>query len=264
MPEIKDSQAGGVSKHTQNFYDAVGWTVTGDATVDAQKWEDLRTCAANYVSACRLRVLHHLPESGERLLDMASGPIQYPEYLRFSESFAKRVCVDLSDRALSIARAKLGSRGEYLQGDFLELDIPSDLFDASISLHTIYHIDAGQQAAAVRKLLKVTKPGAPVVIIYSNPHYPGAVLMKIKRFVSQKKGDIYFRAFPLRWWQQFQDTAEVEIHPWRTFEVRAQKLLFPDNSLGCRMFSCLYALEERFPAFFKSFGCYPMIVLRKR
>jgi len=259
-----DSQASAVSRQTQNFYDAVGWTDTGAATVDAQKWEDLRACARDYVSACRLRVLRHLPKSGEKLLDMASGPIQYPEYLRFSENFAKRVCVDLSDRALNIARDRLGERGEYLHGDFLELEIPCDSFDAAVSLHTIYHIDSVRQAAAVRKLLDVTKPGAPVVIVYSNPRYPGALLLKLKRRLSRRQGDIYFHPFPLSWWQQFQDTANVNIYPWRAFEVRAQKLLFPDNAFGRKMFGWLYSLEEHFPAFFRSFGCYPMIVLRKR
>lgn len=264
MPETKDSQSSTVSEQTKSFYDDVGWTVTGDATVDAQKWEDLRACAETYVSACRLRVLRHLPENGERLLDMASGPIQYPEYLRFSEHFAKRVCVDLSERALAIAQAKLGSRGEYLHGDFLELNIASNSFDAAVSLHTIYHIDMARQAAAVRELIRVTKPGAPIVVVYSNPRYPGAALLRIKRHLSKKPGDIYFHPFPLGWWQQFQDTAEVEIHPWRTFEARTQKLLFPDNAVGRKMLAWLYALEERFPAFFKSLGCYPMIVLRKR
>jgi 2-polyprenyl-3-methyl-5-hydroxy-6-metoxy-1,4-benzoquinol methylase len=264
MKQTRDSPATTVSKQTRDFYDTVGWTLTDDATVDAQKWEDLRPCAAEYVSACRLRVLRHLPKSGERLLDMASGPIQYPEYLRLSENFAKRVCVDLSDRALTLAQGKLGARGEYLQGDFLEMEIPSDTFDATISLHTIYHMDATQQADAVRKLLKVTKPGAPIVIVYSNPRYPGAPLLQIKRRLSKNKGDIYFHPFPLNWWRQFGDAADVEIHPWRTFEARAQRLLFPNNALGRKMLACLYGLEDRFPALFKSFGCYPMIVLRKR
>jgi hypothetical protein len=41
MPESKDPSASAVSDQTKNFYDAVDWTVTGDA----QKWEDLRPCA---------------------------------------------------------------------------------------------------------------------------------------------------------------------------------------------------------------------------
>lgn len=109
-------------------------------------------------------MLRHLPKSGERLLDMASGPIQYPEYLRFSENFARRVCADIFERALDIARTRLGDRGEYLHGDFLELDISANSMDATACLHTLYHIDRARQAAAVRKLIEFTMPGAPVVI----------------------------------------------------------------------------------------------------
>lgn len=264
MNETAEPEASTVSKQTQDFYNTVGWTVMGDATVDAQKWEDLRPFAAEYVSACRLRVLRHLPSSGERLLDMASGPIQHLEYLRFSENFSKRVCVDLSERALSIAQAKLGVRGEYLRGDFLDMEMAADSFDAAVSLHTIYHIDAKRQADAVRKLLEVTKPGAPVIVVYSNPRYPGALLLRVRRRFSRKKGAIYFHPFPLSWWKQFGDVADVQIHPWRTFDARAQKLFFPNNVFGGKLLSYLFALEERFPTVFKSFGCYPMIVLRKR
>ena len=40
------------------------------------------------------------------MLDMASGPIQYPEYLVYSSNFKKRYCVDLSKNALEAAKKK--------------------------------------------------------------------------------------------------------------------------------------------------------------
>ena len=90
-----------VTNQVKNFYETKGWTQVGDVTSDAAAFEDLREAARSYVSACRLRVLKHLPKGGHRLLDMASGPIQYPEYLKYSEGFDTRVCVDLSARAQS-------------------------------------------------------------------------------------------------------------------------------------------------------------------
>ncbi len=59
------------------FYNTVGWETEGEVTEDARRWEDLREYARGYVGKCRLRVLKHIPESGENLLDVASGPIQY-------------------------------------------------------------------------------------------------------------------------------------------------------------------------------------------
>ena len=78
------------------FYNTEGWETEDGITEDARRWEDLREHAQEYVKKCRLRVCNHIPESGENILDMASGPIQYKEYLEYSRNFEKRYCVDLS------------------------------------------------------------------------------------------------------------------------------------------------------------------------
>ncbi len=69
------------------FYNEVGWETDGEDTEDAIRFEDLRDCAKEYVGKCRLRVLRHIPAEGENMLDMASGPIQYKEYLEYSKNF---------------------------------------------------------------------------------------------------------------------------------------------------------------------------------
>jgi len=148
------------SESVSKFYNEVGWETDGDDTEDAIRFEDLRRCAKEYVTKCRLRVLRHMPAQGENMLDMASGPIQYQEYLEYSKNFKKRYCVDLSSKALRDARNKIGSHGEYFHGNFLDMDFENNFFDCTISLHTIYHIDKDKQENAVRKLLAVTKPGA--------------------------------------------------------------------------------------------------------
>src|ERR1700757_4995674 len=90
-----------VESKVRDFYNQKGWTQGNDReSVDAVLWEDLRDVAASYVSDCRRRVLKELPASGERLLDAASGPIQYPEYLEYQAGFGRRVCVDISQSAL--------------------------------------------------------------------------------------------------------------------------------------------------------------------
>jgi len=151
------------------FYSKGGWEEEFGVTEDARRFEDLRDCARDYVSRCRLRVMHHIPATGDKILDMASGPIQFPEYLEFSRNFAKRYCVDLSSQALESAEKKLGEHGVYLRGSFFDLELAPDMFDCAISLHTIYHIDRDLQEKAVRKLIAVCKPGAPLVVVYSNP-----------------------------------------------------------------------------------------------
>ncbi len=157
-------------ERVSKFYDTVGWTVEEGITEDARRWEDLREHAKAYVSKCRLRVLNHIPGKGENMLDMGSGPIQYEEYIEYSRNFRKRYCVDLSAKDLETAKQKIGDHGIFSHGSFFDIQIGEDFFDCTISLHTIYHIDKDRQEDAVRKLVRVTRPGKPVIIVYSNPN----------------------------------------------------------------------------------------------
>jgi SAM-dependent methyltransferase len=260
VPDVEDQ--------VRDFYDQKGWQAeaTGPDTVyaDAGLWEDLRPCAAEYVSSCRRKVLGFLPTHGELLLDAGSGPIQYPEYLEYSAGFAKRVCVDLSQRALDEARAKLGDRGEYVRASLLDLPFPDDHFDASVSLHTIYHVEKDQQERAMRELLRVLKPDARAVVVYANPDRLAARLKRLaRRRPNSTSAPIYFFAHPLRWWERFSDDAGVEIVPWRFLNANESRRLIPDNAIGVGMFRALLAFERAFPSRATRWGCYPMIVLTK-
>jgi len=263
------------------FYNTVGWETEGEITEDAKRWEDLREYAREYVGKCRLRVLSHIPESGENLLDMASGPIQYKEYLEYSRNFKKRYCVDLSSSALEGAKKKIGDHGVFLHGSFFDITLEEDFFDCTVSLHTIYHIDKDKQEEAVRKLIKVTKPGKPVIIVYSNPNTfisslrsslplrafrrARNLLKKTERNMQKEQGvSLYFHPHSIEWWDRFSDIAHLQVLPWRSFGSDIQKRLIPNNKVGGLMFNLLFNLEERFPGFFVKHFQYPMIILTKR
>ncbi|MDX2470401.1 MAG: class I SAM-dependent methyltransferase [SAR324 cluster bacterium] len=259
-------------KKVSDFYKNQGWEKEGEDTEDAIRWEDLRENSQEYLQKCRMRIYEHIPKAGQYILDMASGPIQYPEYLEYSKNFEKRYCVDLSEKALEGAKKKLGERGEYLCGSFFDLELEENFFDCSISLHTIYHMDKEKQAEAVRKLIKVTKVGKPVIIIYSNPDtlvsklsFPIKLIRGIKNLVTKKiEPDLYFFAHPIRWWRQFDDEAEVEILPWRSLAANIQKLIVPDNKLGKSILRETFKVEEKYPNFFVKNFQYPMIILTKK
>jgi ubiquinone/menaquinone biosynthesis C-methylase UbiE len=260
-------------ERVSKFYNTVGWETAGGITEDARRWEDLRECAKDYVSKCRLRVLAHIPEGGDRILDMASGPIQYIEYLAYSRNFKQRYCVDLSSAALEQARKKIGEHGVFLNGSFLNIEMEPNFFDCTISLHTIYHIDKDRQEEAVRKLVDVTRPGKPVIIVYSNPNMFYSGLLGRARNIRQKfvKGErpadessLYFYAHPIEWWRRYGDVADVKILPWRSLGSGAQKKLIPNNRCGKWMLEVLFKLEGRFPDLFVNYLQYPMIVLTKK
>lgn len=215
-------------------------------------------------------------------MDMASGPIQFKEYLEYSKKYAKRYCVDLSGSALMAARKKIGDHGVFLLGSFFDVELEENLFDCTISLHTIYHIDKDKQEEAVRRLIAVTKRGRPIVVVYSNPkawlRYAGAALrasgvtsflrrvngLLSKRNVVAPDTELYFFDYPLAWWHRFHDVAELKVVPWRSFSSNQQKALIPDGKLGKWLFRILFRLEETFPDFFVKHFQYPMIVLKKR
>lgn len=260
----------------KNFYNELGWKSSGDSNFnDAVLYEDLRNCAIQYVNKCRLKLLDYIPKKGNSMLDMASGPIQYQEYLKYSENFNHRYCVDLSKDALDSAQIKIGEKGKFFLGSFFDIDFEENFFDCSISLHTIYHMHKNSQAKAIKKLIKVTKNNAPIIIIYENPYSIDRLItspiklfklfLTLGNFFSFKKyKKPYFWAHSIRWWNQFEGSCRLNIVPWRSFSSQIQKIFFPDNILGVKMFKYLWFLENKFPNFFKYLARYNMIILYKK
>jgi len=263
-------------KNISDFYNSIGWESDLEVYEDTKRFEDLRDIAQEYNHKCRLRIAKQIPAEGDKMLDMASGPIPYPEYVEFSQNFEKRYCVDLSAKALADAKRKIGDRGKFLHGSFFDLDLEENLFDCAISLHTIYHMDKDMQEEAIRKLITVTKPGQPVIVVYRNPNtlirYFVSPLRKLKQLAKNLNGNteadeeytLYAFAHPISWWDRFRDEAEVTILPWRSFFAPHQRILIPNNQLGKKILDLLYNLEEKFSNFFVKHFQYPMIVLKKK
>ena len=198
------------------------------------------------------------------MLDFASGPLQYKEYLNYSKNFKLRHCVDFSSDAIKNAKKKLKNKGKYYCNDFLKINFRENYFDCIISMHTIYHIKKMNQKKVVKKLLKISKPNAPIIIVYSNPDTFVSRIKKIFKYKSKSKGKLYFYCFNNSWWKQFTPLADVRIYPWRSFSSGHQKFLFPDNKLGKIMFHVLFNLENIFNKFFVNNFEYQMIILKKK
>jgi len=253
-----------ISKQLKDFYNNKGWKYNGNKTYDSNLFEDLRKYSKEYVSNTRLQLMNYIPNKGQKMLDFASGPIQYKEYLSYSKNFKKRYCLDISSIAINIAKKKLKKHGKFYNQDLFKINFPSNYFDCVISLHTIYHINKNKQEKAVRKLLKFVKKGKPVIIVYSNPN---TIINKIKKFIGFKKkrnnNEIYFYTFSKNWWKRFEDEADVKIKCWRSFAAQHQKILFPNNVFGKFTLSILYKLENLFPNFFSKYFQYQTIILTK-
>ena len=147
--------------------------------------------------------------------------------------------------------------------DFIKINFEKNYFDCIISLHTIYHINKNIQRDVILKMLRISKKGAPIIIVYSNPKTFINFLKKIL-FFKKKKNKLYFYCYPNKWWLQFREFADVNIYPWRSFSSNHQKILFPDNVFGKVLFKIFYFLEETFPSFFARYFQYQIIVLKKK
>jgi len=246
------------------FYSKEGWSHSKKITKDAILFEDLRPVAKKYISHCRHKINNFLPKNGENILDFASGPIQYKEYLTYSKNFKKRHCVDFSKTAIKLAKKKIGKKGKFYCDDFLKIKFKRNFFDAIVSLHTIYHIPKNDQKKTIKKLLSISKKNSPIIIVYSNPNtfinFIKKIFIKNKR---KNKNKLYFYCHTLDWWKQFSDVAKVEFHPWRSFSAQHQKILFPNNFIGKFLFDLLTLFEKISPKIFVKYFQYPIIILRK-
>ena len=168
-----------------------------------------------------------------------------------------------------MANRKLEDHGEYIQGDFLELPFDDNFFDCTICLNVLFHVPKEKQVAFVRKLIKVTKPGGKIVLIYANSHsllrklalpltLAKSVVKKATRYTSKR---LYYHANPLVWWDQFDDEAEISLHPHRSMSTSIHKAFFPNNALGEKLFEWLGNLEEVYPDFFVRNFEFPFVVL---
>ncbi len=269
---LKPKHMDNAEQIVSKFYNTVGWETVDGLSVDAIMFEDLRTHSEKYVHKCRERVLRFIPEHGVNMLDMASGPIEFQDYVNYSKNFEKRYCVDLSSTALEMAKGRIGDHGVFLHGSFFDIPLQENFFDCALSVHTIYHMDKDKQEVAVRKLLHVTKPGKPVIIVYSNPTVlfitPAQRLFKkIKRIFkksNEQENPLYLHMNPIQWWNRFSDIADVKTFPSRSFNANIHKRLIPDNKLGGMMLDMLFRLEELFPKFFAKHFQSPIIVLTKK
>jgi SAM-dependent methyltransferase len=110
-------------------------------------------------------VNRHLAPTGKYLLDAGSGPIQYPEYLTYSEGYQYRVCADMSITALIEARKKIGERGLFVVSDIANLPFKEEAFDGVVTLHTIHHLPLSEHARAYEGLHRVLAPGRSAVVV---------------------------------------------------------------------------------------------------
>lgn len=277
-------------KHqVKDFYDQIGWQQIGDQLYQNAIYEDLRPVSREYINRCHLRVNRHIKQEGKYLLDAGSGPVQWPEYLTYSQGYQYRVCLDISIVALKEARKRLGQKGLYVVADVTNLPFIKGVFDGAVSLHTFHHLSLEEQKKAYWDLHRVLIPAASAVVV--NGYSVSPLMLRFNRLISiaekltvkdgHKAGDgvekapkheqeepqqargTFVEKNTYDWIQNSLGGIRHDVFPWRSISVRFMRALI-HPALGGRIWlKFIYWLEERFPEWFAKNGQYPMVIIYK-
>lgn len=289
---------GPIKKNVREFYDRVGWQkVNADCFQNAQ-YEDLRPVSREYIHRCHMRVRRHLSPEGRYLLDAGSGPVQYPEYLTYSEGYQARVCMDISIVALKAARQRLGTHGLFVVGDVAHLPFKSETFDGAVSLHTIHHVPMEDKLPAYDELYRTLNPGGQMVVVNGWTNAP--LMTRLSRFMAFMKRShrwwrekikketveklkkpspepvrvvdqdhpspqgTYVHKLSAEWLTQaLKGRMDHEIRVWRSVSVPFLRAVFYEDWGGKFWLKVLFLLEELFPHLLGKIGQYPLVVIKK-
>jgi ubiquinone/menaquinone biosynthesis C-methylase UbiE len=288
-------------KDVKEFFNQVGWKLIDQSRYQNAQFEDLRPVSKEYIHRCHMRVNKHLSPKGRFFLDAGSGPVQYPEYLTYSEDYHARVCIDISIVALQEARKRLGDHGRYVVGDITHLPFKSDAFDGIVSLHTIHHVPMEDKLPAYEELYRTLTPGNSMVVVNGWTKAPlmtrlspfmdfmkrfrGWWLRKVKKQplkdaeTSGKTAEFseapeaettkppegtYVQKMTAAWLiQALEGRMDYEILVWRSVSVRfLRSVIYPDWG-GRFWLKVLFLLEEIFPRLLGRIGQYPLVVVNK-
>ena len=292
MNEVKTKE------EVRKFYNSIGWQEEIEGFYQNARYEDLRPVSAEYISRCHLRVKRHIKPQGKMLLDAGSGPVQYPEYLTYSQDYQYRVCADISIVALKEARKRLGEKGLYVVTDVANLPFKKEAFDGLVSLHTLHHLQLEDQKRAYEEFFRVLKPASSAVVV--NGWMDSPLMRRSLRFVQimerlgklfapkteaekaaeaktaeakkaeekpaeKKPTGTYIKKLDPVSLEAFLSEKKIKfsVFCWRSVNVRFMRAVVHRFLLGKLFLRLVYRLEEKYPEWMGKKGQYPLIVLEK-
>jgi ubiquinone/menaquinone biosynthesis C-methylase UbiE len=287
-------------ENVRKFYDNVGWQMVDEDLYQNAQYEDLRPVSWEYIHRCHMRVNRHLAKEGCYFLDAGSGPVQYPEYLTYSEGYRIRVCTDISIVALKEARKRLGDHGRYVVSDIAHLPFKSETFDGIVSLHTVHHVPMEDKITAYEELYRTLNPGKKMVVVNGWTKAPlMASLTRLMHSVKQVRGwwlrtvkkqaveteqaevenrvpptekpekpkrpaGTFVEKLDAEWLiEALEGRMDYEILVWRSVSVSfLRSVIYPDWG-GRFWLKVLFLLEDIFPRILGRIGQYPLVVVTK-
>ncbi len=257
-----------VGQQVAAFYDTHGWVDTGDGTSGEDGlFRQFPRGYEHYAEGSARRTQALLAGRTGALLFVGCGDLP-DTHVQIAAGFAQVTCLDISQAALAIAAGKLGPRAVCRLESIVGCTLPDAQFDLSFCAHVIYHIDAAEQEAAVRQLLRLTRPGGRIVIIYANPRSVFTLPGEAMRALRPRRRDgavppLYYHAHPLGWWRRFGDQAAVRFAPWQAIGSRPARALLRTDAMAALFYRAAGWFEAAWPAAAARLWQYPIVVLDK-
>lgn len=192
-----------------------------------------------HIQQCRVRTIASYLQlaPADRLLDAGTG-----EGYLFSKlpRVAKQVGIDISERALCIARAKEYENVTFLQADASRLPFPDASFDKIICSEVIEHVLEPKKV--LYELERVLHPGGRLVITIP---YERHLNMVKDVFLSSSLGRHYFNNLPRRteWHRTFYSPALLEDQLKDQFKI-TKKSWLPNRLLPLGLAVCCERLSS--------------------
>lgn len=283
-PNLGRNSLSEAKQSVKEFYDQYGWQKSDqDQFRDTEAFEDQRAVAADYWSSCHLRLCQYM-QSGDYLLDVASGAIPNAEYFRYADNYKLRVCMDISLLALKQASVRLGGKGIFIMGDMTNLPLKNNSIDTVISMHTVYHIPEKEQNRAIGEAYRVLKDRGKAVIVYS---WKDASLMRnansMKNFLLKLKGRRKKRITPSKkknieqkpalfvnqqnyhWFNtEIKSTYHARLEVYSAISRSFSQTFIRGNKLGNWLGKVIFQAENLLPNFFGRYGQYPVFLIHKK
>jgi SAM-dependent methyltransferase len=267
-----------IEEKVREFYDQYGWVSHAGVSGEDALFRDFSAPYYPYHARVDARTLSCFAGLEGSLLIAGSGDLP-AMHLAIARRFSDTTCLDLSKVAIEIARRKLEGRGQFILGSILDIPLAADHFDAVYCAHVIYHIDKDRQHDAIRELIRVTRPGGRVIVIYGNPRsLPSRIVTvkgrlpffwKLRRHRSHprpavaERPPLYYFAHPLYWWRQFSDQCDVQMKPWDVMANTQEEAILLNDTVAALGYRLCSWLESSCPGAAARWWQYVLVMLTK-
>lgn len=269
-----------VEETVRAFYDNYGWVETAGKLGEDASFREFRGPYYPYHEGSVQRTHACFAGFGGTLLLAGSGDVP-DSHVAIARQFRDVWCLDISGKALEIAKRRLGSNARYVLGSILDIPPSVRLVDAVFCAHVLYHIDINNQQRAIEELIRVTKPGGRVVVLYKNSKSIIRKIIRVKDGLRRRlvpgatssqpdpltAGDapmrLPFALHPIEWWRQFEPQCKVTILPWDIMSNKQERTLIGSDGAASLVYAAAGLVERVMPRAAARWWHYQIVILDK-